>query len=402
MLTSEQKIILQELSLYDESFLARSAEPTTKLHHYRSVELLMLAWQHRDFRRRLSYTGSPGMIHYENVCGVRAIIIGFLGACGVGGIYGSYRLILAGQLQGAWRSNWISIILDDLTLERLFCTIIGTCMPEYIINTCDWLKKNRQCLYSRSMLGLSGELLFNGHPSKVHTAIPVIGTWFPSPRIRQQSASLKLPKQSAYNSVRQTDFRIDALRLLTVLLVYELPTMMESALELGYEVIGHIPKNRALYALSCSKPYPGLAPIKRKGRQSVNASGARKWRLKKSKSLSAVRPLIDWNFGFTENIGRSLFDLVFVVPVFWKVALSVSCGVVLKMTKGKQKLELFLSTNAVTLEAHEVLLAYSLSMALHRSPCFSILKHELWYVSIYGNGSLQEHCYDGCILSMAG
>ena len=41
--------------------------------------------------------------------------------------------------------------------------------------------------------------------------------------------------------------------------------MMQPALELGYEVIGHIPKNRALYALPV-EAYPP-SPIKRKGRK---------------------------------------------------------------------------------------------------------------------------------------
>ena len=141
-------------------------------------------------------------------------------------------------------------------------------------------------------------------------------------------------------------------------------TMMQPALELGYEVIGHIPKNRALYALPVDALPP--SPFKRKGRkrkygvkmtpEEVDKLPETKmtlWLYRKNRTVS-----------FRSCICRARFLKGRIVRVVW------SC---FENDKGQTETKLFLSTNP-DLKAHEVLLAYSLRWPIE--PMFQQLKHE--------------------------
>ena len=192
MLTSEQKVILRELSLYT-TFLAGAlsslAAPTF-------CELLLGSMiSGEGFLTQALLT-----IHYENV-------------------WSSYHHWVS---QGKWRwrdlahrlillvsskvpdGQVISIILDDLTLER--CSAKA---PACRIHHQHSKKKNR-CVYLLGQCWVFLAVAFQRPSDKVHTAIPVMA--FPSPKSGNIS-KIKIAK-AMLKSVRQT-LQGRILRLLT-------------------------------------------------------------------------------------------------------------------------------------------------------------------------------------------
>ncbi|MFK0569933.1 transposase [Endozoicomonas sp.] len=141
-------------------------------------------------------------------------------------------------------------------------------------------------------------------------------------------------------------------------------TLMQPALELGYEVIGHIPKNRALFALPIVALPP--SPFKRKGKPRIYSvkmtpeeveklpeTTMSVWLYKKYRQVS-----------FRSCICRARFLKGRIVRVVWSRFVN---------DKGKTETKLFLSTNP-DLEAKEVLLAYSMRWPIE--PMFQQLKHQ--------------------------
>ena len=340
MLTSEQKIILRELSLYT-TFLASALSP---LAAPTFCELLLGSMVSGEG----FLTQALLMIHYENV-------------------WSSYHHWVS---RGLWRwrdlahrlillvsskvpeGQTTSIILDDLTLER--CSDKA---PACRIHHQHGKKKNRS-VYILGQCWIFLAIAFQRPSDKVHTAVPVMA--FPSPKSGNIS-KLKIAK-AMLKSVRQT-LQGRALRLLTDCWFMNY-TMMHPALELGYEVIGHIPKNRALYAL----PFEALppSPIKRKGRK-------RKYGVKMTPEEVEKLPettMTIWLYrkyrtvSFRSCICRARFLKGRIVRVVWSR---------FENDKGQTETKLFLSTNP-DLEAHEVLLAYSLRWPIE--PMFQQLKHE--------------------------
>ena len=140
--------------------------------------------------------------------------------------------------------------------------------------------------------------------------------------------------------------------------------MMQPALELGYEVIGHIPKNRALYALPVEAFPP--SPFKRKGRKRIYGVKMTPEEVKKLPETT----MTVWLYrkyrtvSFRSCICRARFLKGRIVRVVWSR---------FENDKGQTETKLFLSTNP-DLDAHEVLLAYSLRWPIE--PMFQQLKHE--------------------------
>ena len=243
MLTSEQNGILRELSLYT-TFLAGVLSPIAAPTFCELLLGSMISGEGFLTQALLA-------IHYENV-------------------WSSYHHWVS---QGKWRwrnlahrlillvcskapdGQITSIILDDLTLER--CSDKA---PACRIHHQHSKKKNRS-VYLLGQCWVFLAIAFQRPSDKVHTAIPVMA--FPSPKSGNIS-KIKIAK-AMLKSVRQT-LQGRMLRLLTDSWFMNGP-MMQPALELGYEVIGHIPKNRALYALPVEAYPPSL--FKRKGRKRV-------------------------------------------------------------------------------------------------------------------------------------
>ncbi|KEQ17501.1 hypothetical protein GZ78_17220 [Endozoicomonas numazuensis] len=245
-----------------------------------------------------------------------------------------------------------SIILDDLTIER--CSAKA---PACRIHRQHSKKKNRG-LYILGQCWVFLAIAFQRPSDKVHTAISVMA--FPSPKsgniskIKMAKAMLKSVRQSLQGRI---------LRLLTDSWFMNGPRM-QPALELGYEVIGHIPKNRALYALPVEANPP--SPFKRKGRKRIYGAKMTPEEVEKL----PVTTMTVWLYrkyrtvSFRSCICRARFLKGRIVRVVWSR---------FENDKGQTETKLFLSINP-DLEAHEVLLAYSLRWPIE--PMFQQLKHE--------------------------
>ena len=340
MLTSEQKIIFRELSLYTTFLtgaLSSLAAPTfcelllgSMLSGEGFLTQALLTIHYENFWNSYHHWVSQGMWRWRNL---------------------AHRLILLVSSKVP-DGQTISIILDDLTLER--CSAKA---PACRIHRQHSKKKNRG-LYILGQCWVFLAIAFQRPSDKVHTAIPVMA--FPSPKSGNIS-KIKIAK-AMLKSVRQT-LQERILRLLTDSWFMNNP-MMQPALELGYEVIGHIPKNRALYALPV-EAYPP-SPIKRKGRK-------RKYGVKMTPEEVEKLPettMTIWLYrkyrtvSFRSCICRARFLKGRVVRIVWSR---------FENDKGQTETKLFLSTNP-DLEAHEVLLAYSLRWPIE--PMFQQLKHE--------------------------
>ncbi len=340
MLPSAHKTILRELSLYT-TFLAGAlsslAAPTF-------CELLLGSMLSGEgFLTQALLT-----IHYEN-------------------LWSSYHHWVS---QGKWRwrnlahhltllvsskapvDQIISIILDDITFER--CSAEA---PACRIHHQHGKKKNRS-VYILGQCWVFLAIAFQRPSDKVYTAVPIMA--FPSPKSGNIS-KLRIAR-AMLKSVRQT-IADRALRLLTDCWFMNY-TMMQPALDLGYEVIGHIPKNRALYALPVIALPP--SPVKKRGRK-------RKYGVKMTPEEVEKLPetnMTIWLYrkyrkvSFRSCICRARFLKGRIVRVVWSR---------FENDKGQTETKLFLSTNP-EMEAHEVLLAYSLRWPIE--PMFQQLKHE--------------------------
>nr|MDT0253596.1 transposase [Endozoicomonas sp.] len=163
-------------------------------------------------------------------------------------------------------------------------------------------------------------------------------------------------------SIRQT-LSDKAIRLLTDCWFMNW-TLMKPALELGYEVVGHIPKNRVLYALPIVAFPP--SPFKKRGKP-------RKYGVKMTpdevEKLPETRMPV-WLYGkyrdvsFRSCICRARFLKGRIVRVVWSRFIN---------DKGETEAKLFLSTNP-DMDGHEVLLAYSKRWPIE--PMFQQLKHQ--------------------------
>ena len=340
MLTSEQNGILRELSLYT-TFLAGVLSPIAAPTFCELLLGSMISGEGFLTQALLA-------IHYENV-------------------WSSYHHWVS---QGKWRwrnlahrlillvcskapdGQITSIILDDLTLER--CSDKA---PACRIHHQHSKKKNRS-VYLLGQCWVFLAIAFQRPSDKVHTAIPVMA--FPSPKSGNIS-KIKIAK-AMLKSVRQT-LQGRMLRLLTDSWFMNGP-MMQPALELGYEVIGHIPKNRALYALPV-EAYPP-SPFKRKGRKRVYGAKMTPEEVEKLPETTMTIWLYKKyrTVSFRSCICRARFLKGRIVRVVWSR---------FENDKGQTETKLFLSTNP-DLEAHEVLIAYSLRWPIE--PMFQQLKHE--------------------------
>ena len=340
MLTSDQKVILRELSLYT-TFLAKALSPLAAptfcelflggmLSGEGFVTQALLTIHYENFWNSYHHWVSQGKWRWRNL---------------------AHRLILLVSSKVP-DGQTTPLILDDLTLER--CSDKA---PACRIHHQHSKKKNR-CTYLFGQCWVFLAIPFQRPSDKVHTAIPVMA--FPSPKSGNIS-KLKIAK-AMLKSVRQT-LQGRALRLLTDCWFMN-HTMMQPALELGYEVIGHIPKNRALYALPVDALPP--SPFKRKGRkrkygvkmtpeevEKLPETKMTLWLYRKNRTVS-----------FRSCICRARFLKGRIVRVVWSR---------FENDKGQTETKLFLSTNP-DLKAHEVLLAYSLRWPIE--PMFQQLKHE--------------------------
>lgn len=340
MLTSEQKIILRELSLYT-TFLAGALSPLAAPTFCELLLGSMLSGE--GF-----LTQALLIIRYEN-------------------LWSSYHHWIS---HGIWRwrnlahhltllvsskaplDQIVSIILDDIVFERC-----SSDAPACRIHHQHGKKKNRS-VYILGQCWVFLAIAFKRPSDKVNTAIPIMA--FPSPKsgniskLRIARALLKSVRQSIHGR---------ALRLLTDCWFMNY-TMMQPALDLGYEVIGHIPKNRVLYALPIIALPP--SPIKKRGRKRKNGvkmtpeevgklpeTTMTIWLYRKYREVS-----------FRSCVCRARFIKGRIVRIVWSR---------FENDKGQTETKIFLSTNP-EMEALEVLLAYSLRWPIE--PMFQQLKHE--------------------------
>ncbi|MFK0573180.1 transposase, partial [Endozoicomonas sp.] len=263
----------------------------------------------------------------------------------------SHRLVLL-VASKAPEDQIISMILDDVTLER--CSENApACRIHY-----QHSKKKNQSKYILGQCWVYVAIAFQRASDKVYTAISVMA--FPSPKSGNTS---KLKIASAMlKSIRQT-LSDKAIRLLTDCWFMNW-TLMKPALELGYEVVGHIPKNRVLYALPIVAFPP--SPFKKRGKP-------RKYGVKMTpdevEKLPETRMPV-WLYGkyrdvsFRSCICRARFLKGRIVRVVWSRFIN---------DKGETEAKLFLSTNP-DMNGHEVLLAYSKRWPIE--PMFQQLKHQ--------------------------
>ncbi len=124
--------------------------------------------------------------------------------------------------------GWWSVFLTRLPLAR----------PHH-----QHSKKRNRPTYIWGQCWVSLAVVFERAKDEVFTAIPVLS--FPSPASGNAS---KLKIAVAMLKVVRQEVKVQGLRLLTDCW-YMNWTLMQPVLEMGYEVVGQIPLNRALYAL---------------------------------------------------------------------------------------------------------------------------------------------------------
>lgn len=241
----------------------------------------------------------------------------------------------------------VSLLLDDWVIER-FSEKAPACRLHHQHSR----KRNRPAyLWGQCWVTLS--IVFQRACDEVFTAIPVMA--FPAPasgnvsKLKIAVAMLKVVRQELYEL---------PLRLLTDCWFMN-STLMQPVLELGIEVIGQIPKNRALYAL------PPVPAVKKRGRP-------RKYGVKMTPEEVEKLPEFRvemWMYGklrtvrYRTCICRAHFLKGQVVRVVWSR---------FENEKGLTETRLFLSTNR-NLAGDEVLRAYSKRWPTE--PLFQQLKH---------------------------
>ncbi len=226
MLTSDHKEILRELALYT-TFLASALSPTAVPTFCELLFGCMLSGQGFVTQALLSINNFQ---------------------C----VWSSYHHWLS---QGKWRwrslacrliqlvcskvprGELINIGLDDWVVER-FSDKAPACRTHH-----QHSKKRNRPTYIWGQCWVSLAVVFERAKDEVFTAIPVLS--FPSPASGNAS---KLKIAVAMLKVVRQEVKVQGLRLLTDCW-YMNWTLMQPVLEMGYEVVGQIPLNRALYAL---------------------------------------------------------------------------------------------------------------------------------------------------------
>ena len=322
MLTSDHKEILRELALYT-TFLAQA----------------------------LSSTAVPTFC--ELLFGCMLSGHGFVTQCllainDYGCVWSSYHHWVS---QGKWRWRHLACRLIQLVCSKIpKDEVINLGLDDWMIERCSdkapacrthhqHSKKKNRPTYMWGQCWVSLAVIFERAMDEVFTAIPVIS--FPSPASGNTS---KLHIAVVLLKVVRDEVKARSLRLLTDCW-YMNWTLMQPVLEMGYEIIGQIPLNRALYALP-------LEPVsKKRGRP-------RKYGVKMTPSevdkLSEYRATI-WLYGkfrkirYRTLICRARFLKGREVRVVWSQ---------FENDKGVTERRLFIATNTV-LEGIDVLRIYA-------------------------------------------
>ena len=335
MLTSDHRVILQELASYT-TFLARALSPVAVPTF---CELL--------FGCMLSTDGfvTHALLSIDFHC-----------------VWSSYHHWIS---QGKWRwkhlacrlirlvcskappDEPITLALDDWVIER-FSDHAPACRTHH-----QHSKKTNRPQYIWGQCWVSLAVIFERVADKVFTGIPVIS--FPAPASGNAS---KLKIAVAMLKVVRKEVQDRALRLVTDCW-YMNRTLMQPALEMDMEVIGQIPSNRALYAL------PTLPAVKKPGRPRKYGTRMTAEKVEKLPEHKAVV----WMYGkfrtvrFRTLICRAKFLKGREVRVVWSR---------FENDKGLTEKRIFISTNTEH-EGLDVLRGYARRWPVE--PMFHQLKH---------------------------
>lgn len=335
MLTSDHRVILQELALYT-TFLAGALSPTAVPTF---CELLFGSMLARDG----FVTQSLLSIDYQRVWSSYHHWISMGNwrwrhlACHL------IRLVCSKAPKG----EPVSLALDDWVIER-FSDKAPACRSHH-----QHSKKRNRPSFIWGQCWVSIAVVFERTLDEVFTAIPVMA--FPAPasgnvsKLKIAVAMLKVVRQEVCEL---------PLRLLGDCW-YMNWTLMKPTLEMGYEIIGQIPSNRALYAL------PLTPTVKRPGRP-------RKYGIKMTPtevSKLEEHKVIMWMYGkfrtvhYRTLICRARFLKGRMARVVWSQ---------FENDKGLSESRIFISTT-IDMEAEQVLRAYAKRWPIE--PMFHQIKH---------------------------
>lgn len=246
----------------------------------------------------------------------------------------------------------IPVILDDLTLER--CSENA---PACRIHRQHSQKKNR-AKYILGQCWVFLAIAFKRPSDGVNTAVPVMA--FPAPKSGNVS-KLKIAR-CMLTSLRKT-LAHRTIRILTDSWFMN-KTMMLPALVQEFEIIGNIPKNRALFALPVEALPP--SPINKRGRKRIYGVKMTPEEVQKLPETTMTLRLYgkERDVAFRSCICRARFLKGRIVRVVWSSFVN---------DKGKTECRLFLSTNP-ELKASEILEIYSMRWPIE--PMFQQMKYQ--------------------------
>jgi len=347
MLTADHRTILSELALYT-TFLTGALSPTAvptfcellfggMLSEHGFVTQALLSVQFQCKWSSYHHWIVHGKWHWKSL------------ACRL------IQLVCTQAQKQSSDNEPITLALDDWVVER-FSDKAPACRTHHQHSQ----KRNRPT-YIWGLCWVSLAVVLERTMDEIFTAIPVLS--FPAPasgnvsKLKIAAAMLKVVRQE----VQQIPLRVLADCW------YMNWTLMQPAMEMGYEVIGQIPSNRALYTL------PEVPVIKKRGRP-------RKYGVKMTPEEVAKLPehkVTIWMYGrfrtihYRSLICRARFLKGQSIRVVWSR---------FENDKGRTENRIFISTNTKH-EAVEILRAYSKRWPIE--PMFNQLKHtfgcrQLW------------------------